>query len=166
MKCNDIQDLILTDYHDGHASEDIRKQVKSHLKQCAVCREFAADFQRYAVEPLAEHKLPQAEPPESLWNSIRDRIEQENKQQTPTGLLGRLALITHIPRPAYTAIASAIAASLVFFMMTSSPEYSKEAGDYISEQTSYLFSDNGLQQSESETEADDEFDSVIEVFFM
>jgi len=93
-------------------------------------------------------------------------LGRSDRYERVPGLLGRLAFITHIPRPAYTAIASAIAASLVFFMMTSSPEYSKEAGDYISEQTSYLFSDNGVQQSESETEADDEFDSVIEVFFM
>lgn len=75
MKCEKIQEFILTDYLDGQLTEDQKNTIESHLAQCSRCREFAETARKVAVEPFAAAK-PIA-PPEHVWHKIKETIFDE-----------------------------------------------------------------------------------------
>ena len=52
MRCERIQELLLTDYTDTEASEALRGEVAEHLASCASCRAFARTVSEKAVMPF------------------------------------------------------------------------------------------------------------------
>jgi anti-sigma factor RsiW len=67
MKCLRFHKLI-GDRLEGTIRPADRVRLEKHLETCPDCRELAADFQKIAAEAQA---LPQEEPSEDLWPSIR-----------------------------------------------------------------------------------------------
>ena len=75
MNCNQVQDLILTDYLDDRLSTPVLGELKAHLSGCAECREFERVARQAAVEPFAS--LSKAKTPEAVWQNIREVITEE-----------------------------------------------------------------------------------------
>lgn len=80
MNCADVE-ILLCDYLDGTLAAERRSELESHLKDCTMCAEFAADAG--AGLALLEH-VPDAIPPQELVTRIMN-------QAPAGGLLGRLA---------------------------------------------------------------------------
>ena len=74
MKCDEIRDLIITDYVDDEADAKTRSEIELHLGYCAACRSFKEALLLYAVEPLKNAAA--VNPPETLWYRVRSGIER------------------------------------------------------------------------------------------
>ncbi|MBF0486183.1 MAG: zf-HC2 domain-containing protein [Candidatus Omnitrophica bacterium] len=70
--CENLRELILTDYLDGEADDKARAAVDAHLLQCADCRSLLKEAQEGFVMPL-ETVAREAVPAE-IWISLQDRI--------------------------------------------------------------------------------------------
>ncbi|MFA5259995.1 MAG: zf-HC2 domain-containing protein [Candidatus Omnitrophota bacterium] len=82
MNCNQIRDLILTDYLDERLSGRTLNELKDHLLKCAACREFERVARQAAVEPF--EGLPVAKTPETVWQNIRELITEEDRRFSPS----------------------------------------------------------------------------------
>ncbi len=82
--------------------------LAAHLASCPSCRSAFEDFAaiRSAAAPLAE-----AEPPEQLWLSLRDRLRAEGIIRTAPRRSRFFAFLDGMPRPALT---MAYASILIF----------------------------------------------------
>ena len=119
MKCNDIQELILTDYLDGEIHPDIKRQVDSHIADCQVCREFLAVSRQVVDEPF-KHAQPKFENQEKVWQKIKFKIEEEvlTEKFTPQwNWLERMKSILTVPRVsvALSVVVIALLTAAVYF---------------------------------------------------
>ena len=111
MKCRKMQKLILTDYVDGELREDLRKEVECHVRTCARCRELLQKVQGAVVEPL--HRSERIQPPESLWNDIKDSIEHREAESPLETLRDRFRAILPPRKP----VLAVITVSILFIVM-------------------------------------------------
>lgn len=72
MKCQGIQQQLLTDFLDQELSSAKRLEIDGHLAQCACCREFLAAVKK-VNDPLQASE--RVEPAAHVWLNIRDQIE-------------------------------------------------------------------------------------------
>lgn len=82
MNCNQVRDLILTDYLDDRLSGRILDEFKAHLLKCADCREFEQLAHQAAIEPFKG--LTTAKTPEAVWQNVRERIAEEDRRFSPS----------------------------------------------------------------------------------
>ena len=75
MNCNQVHDLILTDYLDDRLSGTKLNELKAHLSGCLECREFERVARQAAVEPF--EGLSKVKTPEAVWENIREFIMEE-----------------------------------------------------------------------------------------
>ena len=75
MKCEEIKNLIASDYIDGELDEVAREKVVRHLEICSECRQYEKTVRRVAVEPMRSVTTSSA--PESIWHQIRRELAQE-----------------------------------------------------------------------------------------
>jgi anti-sigma factor RsiW len=75
MRCEKIQELLLTDYMDGRLIGSVNEQVEAHLGKCVACQEFWSGAKATLAEPFA--KLALERMPEALRNSIREQVQEE-----------------------------------------------------------------------------------------
>ena len=80
-KCDQYKDLILTDYIDGELDKNSAGELESHLQGCGECRAFFKEVKNNAVLPM-QQALSQPVPVE-LWDTIRQRIDDENQKINP-----------------------------------------------------------------------------------
>lgn len=73
MKCDQIQELLLTDYLDGVLQEDLKKKVDAHIKDCPACLEFKKAAIRTTVDVF--NGVEQKQPPDHLWARIENALE-------------------------------------------------------------------------------------------
>ena len=103
MKCEDVKELILTDYLDGQLGKEMKAQIEKHLTICKGCKEYEFLTRTAAVEPF--DNLEKYSPPEATWNKIREQIEEELPLQEPTNpfadLIHRVKTFLYIPKPAF-----------------------------------------------------------------
>ncbi len=76
-KCDQFKDLILTDYMDAEAGQELSGGLESHLQDCADCRAFYKEVRNNAVLPFAG--LPQQPVPAQLWENIREKLERQGQ---------------------------------------------------------------------------------------
>ena len=79
MKCEQIKDLILTEYVDGQMDCSEKSQLEEHLKTCSACREFAQTVQKDLVTPFTDVPVPEV--PEKVWHNIKEAITEEEVPQ-------------------------------------------------------------------------------------
>jgi predicted anti-sigma-YlaC factor YlaD len=106
MLCEKIQELLKTDYLDGEINQREEQEIKEHLAHCPQCRRLGEEL---LAQRLLFQKAEQVEPPERVWQNIRDAIiTQELNQESRfgTGILGRLKNLFAV-RPAFV-LASAL----------------------------------------------------------
>ena len=105
MKCEKIEDLVLTDYIDGNLKGEALREVEAHLEACEKCRALAD-------EAISAGKIFSAagkeEAPAGVWRRIEDEIR-------PVREAPRLRyFFTHM-RPA---VVMATAAVIILFILT------------------------------------------------
>ncbi len=76
MECKKIQELLLTDYIDGEASDALKNEVERHVNVCHRCRQFERDLLKTAIEPLREAK--ESKPPDLVCNHIKEALVKES----------------------------------------------------------------------------------------
>lgn len=74
-KCNEFQDLILTDYSDGQMNAALKEKVDAHLLQCASCQSFALEVKNTLIVPFEQ--APAQAVPDTVWQGIRERIQEQ-----------------------------------------------------------------------------------------
>jgi predicted anti-sigma-YlaC factor YlaD len=117
MKCKDIQELLKSDYLDCESSRQEKQAVKEHLDQCSICRSLEKELlSQRGIFQRAER----LQPPERLWQNIRDAIVSERLGQENSvrpGFLERLRDLIWYKRPAF-ALASVLAMTLFAAVLT------------------------------------------------
>jgi len=111
MKCKDIRELLKSDYLDRESGQQEVQAIKEHLNHCPECRSLEKEllFQRGIFQ-----NAERLQPPEQLWQNIRDaivseRLEQENSVNP--GILERLRNLIWYQRPVF-ALASVLAVTI------------------------------------------------------
>lgn len=80
-KCDQVKDLILTDFIDGQLDKDAAASVENHLLDCGHCRLFFKEVRNNAAMPF---KQAMHQPvPEGLWDAIKQNIEDESQRSSP-----------------------------------------------------------------------------------
>ncbi len=72
MNCDEIRELLLTDYVDGELDAARKAEVRGHLQGCAACRRFERAVRETAIEPLKNAEKVQ--PPDAVWERIRQAV--------------------------------------------------------------------------------------------
>ena len=101
--CKEIQDLILTDYIDGQADQETKSHVENHLLACADCRVFAQEVKANLVVPF--ERAQRQTVPAHLWNSIKEKIEEEQYARAPDFLDRLLDLFSSRLAPVLASLA-------------------------------------------------------------
>jgi len=161
MNCRKIQDLILTDFTDNEASDDVRRLVEGHLAACSACRAFQAEVRQNAVRPLQEAERVEA--PARLWSRVTSEIFAQQLKPAPAGVLEKLKNLVAAPRPAFAF--STVAALVIFGILAARLPYlsgraerQQLAEAAIEEQIDYFANGNG-------GEVTDTFKTDVEEFF-
>ena len=103
MKCEDVQELIFTDYLDGQLGKEQETQIEEHLAICGDCKEHELLARKTAFGPFV--KAERHSPPGAIWHKIKEQIEEERPLQGPTSsfadLIRRIKTFFYIPKPAF-----------------------------------------------------------------
>jgi len=116
MRCDQYQELILTDYLDKEASGE---EIERHLAGCGRCREFAERARKIALEPF-EH-IERISPSPRLWQNIKEAIEEDTAgavREYPLDLWGFLKNLFPLPRPALAVATLAVTVVMVLTLLS------------------------------------------------
>ncbi len=123
MRCERIQELILTDYMDRELDEKLVREVDAHILSCSACRE----FKRLAVQKAAEpfKAVQGAQAPSYIWERVKQEIFAEPERRS----------VIHF-RPV---IAFAAAAVVIIAIFIARPiAQTRAANAYIAEQIDFM----------------------------
>jgi anti-sigma factor RsiW len=137
MRCEKIQELILTDYMDRELAEKGVREVDAHILSCAACREFKRLADRKAAQPFKA--APSVQAPSYIW----ERVKQEITVEHPGMLAGAADIIRNIfwslgriPKPA---VAFAAAAVVIIAILVARPiAQTRAANEYMAEQIDFM----------------------------
>jgi len=104
MRCDEIRDLILTDYMDTQMPRDQREAIEKHLSSCENCFDLALNVRKLTVQPFFGAQRNRISK-DAVWKKVRAQIEAEHAptvRTNPIGeLLNRLKENFYIPKPAF-----------------------------------------------------------------
>jgi len=111
MKCKDIQELLKSDYLDRESGQKEEQAIKEHLNYCSECSSLEKEL---LSQRVVFQKASRPQPPERLWQNIRDaivseRLERENSARP--GIFERLRDLIWYRRPVF-ALASVLAVTI------------------------------------------------------
>ena len=131
---------------------DRTPQAASHLQTCPQCGTRMADLELIVA---AAASLPEMDPPERLWNSLRNELEREGLLGRRKSLVERLReMIPAAPRTALaTGLISALAALLLFLPQTPVGEMAQRGNDASSAWT-FARVHEQLAKAEAQAELD------------
>jgi len=115
MECRKIQEYLETDYLDGEVGSALKQQIKEHLAGCAKCRR---QEETLLSQRALFHEAKIQQPPERIWQNVRETIVLERLQQENSlsrGIFQRLKEFIFAPRPVF-AVAS-VCAVVIFLMV-------------------------------------------------
>lgn len=163
MKCNQIQDLILTDYLDGQLDEKKGAIIEKHLTVCACCRELVDATRKGVLAPFSTVKG--IEPPGFLWERIKDAIiteQQSNRYYQPW--VEKVRKWVFLPRIAVVAPIVTILI-LIGVMMPLKVTHQQNTQTKVQEQVAYL----AFLTEETSTEVlsgSNGFGTLLEEYFL
>ncbi|OGW75677.1 MAG: hypothetical protein A2Z72_03110 [Omnitrophica bacterium RBG_13_46_9] len=139
MDCRRIQDLLMTDYIDGEASEKTQIKVLEHLRTCDACRLFEKTLREKAVSPFKTAK--KRCPPDFVWENIKNRVIKDRqgapeKKDIPSPI--GVWIILKTLRPAFAISAIAIIIFAITFISRSPLAGNGIIDTYIKEQTEFM----------------------------
>lgn len=151
MNCDQVRDLILTDYVDGQLPEEQKMILDKHLKSCAACHAFALEVKKDLVVPFEAVKSEVV--PTAVWENIKDTIDpQEEYEPSWKAVIKFLGNLQGLRQSAYflASIVFVIGLSMIFFNPSSSKD--KLAKDIqIQYQVASLESESAPEESITET---------------
>ncbi len=109
MKCDKVQELILTDYLDGQVNEEQKANIEKHLAGCVHCKEYELAARETVITPF--NNTERLSPPEATWDKIRSQIEKEQLQERTNpfaNLIRGIKSVLYIPKPAFAVATVAI----------------------------------------------------------
>lgn len=77
MKCDQIQELLLTDYLDDCLEKDLRAKIDEHVDGCPECKHFKQTVIQTTVDVFKG--MERGEVPADLWSKIETSIENESQ---------------------------------------------------------------------------------------
>jgi anti-sigma factor RsiW len=132
-KCEQIKDLILTDFIDGELDKGLAESIENHLLDCSDCRAFFKEVKNNASLPF--QKALQGPVPAQLWSAIKEKIESENQAKGPIeDILDKLRGLTVFPRlvPVFASVAlMLIVGSVTFNTVQVQQAKDKDQGEYL-----------------------------------
>ncbi len=159
MKCERVQEVILTDYIDKALDERLAKEIDRHILTCADCREFKSIAIEKAVKPFK--KVQEAQAPSYIWERVKGRIAADHTVETKhSGILKDIFWsLGRIPKPA---VAFAAAAAVIIAIFIAWPtDHSRGANAYLADQMDFMLkldmveaNGNGVFDTEIRTSAD------------
>ncbi len=74
MNCEQSQEMLLSDYHDGRLSAHQRREIDQHLTVCPACKLLSERIYDQTIKPFnqTEHAMPD----DFCWSQIKRRIAQ------------------------------------------------------------------------------------------
>ncbi|GAX60953.1 transmembrane transcriptional regulator [Candidatus Scalindua japonica] len=165
MKCEQVKELILTDYLDGQMEKAKKTQLEEHLTTCRDCREYELLTRTTVVEPF--YNIEKHNPPEATWNKTREQIivEQQMHNNSIADLFNRVKTLFYFPKPAFIAatvvVLFAVATTVIKFPLENQ-ETRKGVSDSQVECINYLMS----VFDEELINGDDDLETSIEYFFL
>ena len=99
MRCDRVNDFLMTDYFDGIVNVETQKAVKEHFSVCASCRETE---QALAAARASLRRASRLEPPVKVWENIRSRILEDSLNEKPKNLTGWFRSL-FVPKPIFAA---------------------------------------------------------------
>jgi predicted anti-sigma-YlaC factor YlaD len=125
MRCERIQELILTDYIDKALNEKIVREIDAHILSCAACREFKRVAEEKVVQPFKA--VQSAQVPSYIWERVKQSIYAQPEPKRHYRILFRPAL-------AFAAVAAMIIAILVARPIAQT----RAANEYMAEQIDFM----------------------------
>ena len=128
MKCENVKELILTDYLDGQLGKEQKAKIEKHLAICSDCKEYELLTKTAVVDPF--NNMERHNPPEATWHKIREQIEKEKLPlQEPTNsfadFMRMIKSFLYIPKPALVATTIAALLLVVITVIKLQPEDQK-----------------------------------------
>ena len=169
MKCELVQELLLTDYRDGELPQRTAERVRRHLKTCTACRDFERLVAEQAMKPFSQVEDPL--PPHSVWEQVQERLAGE-KRTTIVSVFTVLknAINTVVEpfrcrRPAFAFVSVAIIAFVIVLRLPFYENTNIAVKNYLGNRIEFLSS---LTVPSFETQQDTavDFGTPIEYFFM
>ncbi|MBF0593588.1 MAG: zf-HC2 domain-containing protein [Candidatus Omnitrophica bacterium] len=114
MKCERVQDIILTDYVDGFLTVPAKAALDAHVAGCSRCREFLAASRKALVEPF--QNLPRETMPLSVMNAVMDQIKEKEQEGVWGWLSGLSEGFSQAFSPSF-AMARIVASVMVCFLV-------------------------------------------------
>lgn len=153
MRCEQIRELLLTDYLDGRLDAAARSRVEEHTDSCAECRLVLEELQTDGARPVLAGgtRLP----PESVWLRIRDSIEGRRQEQGVAEFL-RSLFRSHKPAFALSTVMTVVVVGLLLARIPQRNRYALNA--YLYTQAEYLAAANGETSADLGT-------TIEELFF-
>jgi predicted anti-sigma-YlaC factor YlaD len=167
MKCDKVQELILTDYLDGQVNEELKVNIEKHLECCADCRVYELAARETVVTPF--NRAEKLRPPEATWDKIRNQIKKEEQLEEITNpfanLIRGIKSVLYIPKPAF-AVASVAIVLLVIVTVIKLPSDNQRIAKLSTEEQiecmDYLL---GAFDEES-TDDNNYFETSVEEYFL
>ncbi len=166
MKCKKVKELILTDYLDGQANEEQKKNIEKHLSNCELCREYVLAVRKTAFNPFINAE--RQNPPEAVWHKIKEQIKDEQLQGLTmpfADLVRRIKSFAFAPKPALafaTIVIVIFVAVIIMKLPSENSEVVKVDTEKQIECMNYLL---GVFDQDSMTENND-FGTSIEEYFL
>lgn len=133
MDCNQIREMLASDYIDNELDLQAREQVDRHLAKCPDCRKTSENLAAVAL-PLRraqKHNVPQG-----VWPRIQTELRRQHTHAArPKTALHHGLLEVFLMRPAFAAAAAAailILISAAFYVQTTRPAGATSAPDLSS----------------------------------
>lgn len=167
MKCEQVKELILTDYLDGQLGKEQKAQLEKHLTTCRDCKEYELFTRTTVIDPF--NNLERHNPPEAAWHNIREQIQEELPRQESSNafayFINRIQTLLSIPKPALV-VTPVIVLILVVITLIKLPHEDRKIVKVNPESQieciTYLMSvfDQEIMN------VDDDFETSIEGFFL
>lgn len=165
MRCDKIQELVLTDYLDGELAGEQLRAVEDHLAACGQCREFAHHARKATVDPLEQ--LERIEPSARLWQNIQEAIAAEAQADPamPVGFWEGFRRLFPAPRPAFVLAALVVAVVLSLTLIPRQTGQNSVVHSEGEEQIEYLAALVEVTMGSAQ-DANGGYGTVIEEYFL
>jgi len=173
MKCERIQEILLTDYLDKELNPAIAKQIEEHLVDCLKCREFLSEARQISALPFLETKkfsLP-LESQEKVWLKIKKQIEAERPQSVAFNplldFISTLKSFVLTPRPVFvlSAVAVIVLMAVVYLKPFNNQEIVRPQAPEI--ESGETYSDYVAKELfVSQTDDNGDYGTAIEEYFL
>ncbi len=141
MNCEEIKDIIVTDYMDKEVNEEIARSIESHISYCSGCHQFANTLKLKAIDPFKGLKV--SIPADSVWINIRNNIKQEQKFQDEglfTVFMHKVGTIFNVKRPVFAVLMFMVvfAIGTLFIRTKLNNENDSDIREYLNEHVEFL----------------------------